>query len=99
MLFSKDAVFEAGDITTDLLRQAIDHKVSVFCAKSCDRSDFETSISVQGSLEYNSVANQFRVLVSDGIYTYFRTKHVIQVSVRPVVKFQDDSQAVIRLSI
>lgn len=40
------------------------------------RSNFETGISITGSLQYDPGRDQYRVLLNNNTYTYFRLKDV-----------------------
>jgi len=62
-----------------------------------DRTSFEPSICVSGTLEQHETDYQrFRVLVNNGTYCYFKTANVSLILVKST-GFKDQESAVIRI--
>lgn len=54
-------------------------EITVAITKTGKRSGFETQMSVQGVLEKHTDRDEYRVMVSDSTYTYFRPEDVLNV--------------------
>ena len=79
------------------LKQLEDSIVSVWAGKG-RRNTFETGLSVSGKLErHKSKSDQYRVIVSDGNYTYFTVEDVVSVGVKNN-GFSDGAAAVIEIT-
>ena len=76
----------------------IGEQVSVWAGKSEKRNNFETAISIDGILEQGK-NGQFRVVRSNGTYTYFWDRDIIGLTYDENHTFQDGSKAVIKLEI
>lgn len=84
---------EAG--TNERLALLIGEKVTVWTGLSI-RNSFESQISVCGYLEKHPESNDYRIVLSDGTYTYFQPINVYMISVKKA-GFQDGSKAVVEL--
>jgi hypothetical protein len=85
---------EMQDELVRLVREK--QRASVWTGKG-ERKDFDTAISVSGVLESRLGHSEFRVLLSEGTYTYFKPEDVVVIGVR-YNGFRDGSTAVIRLT-
>jgi hypothetical protein len=75
-------------------------RVSVWTGNSEDRTAFETSLSVSGTLEQHPSTDQFRIVNDDGNYTYFTPLNVVRIAnKKDNAPFKDGSVAVIKISI
>lgn len=68
-----------GDHALERLPQLVGEVVSVWIGESI-RKSFSPAISVSGVLEKHSENEQYRVLVSDGTYTYFEPRNIAAIA-------------------
>lgn len=81
-----------------LLESLKNKRVSVYCGPQA-RNSFENSISVNGELEqHEQHPDRWRIVVTEGIYTYFKTEIVVSVLQHPN-RFEDGAKAVIRITV
>ena len=78
--------------------QLVGKVVTVFTSEDERRNTFGPALSVNGMLEYFLPRDTFRIVVSNGIYTYFYYENVVKVTSNPS-KFKDGSIAVIKIKL
>lgn len=80
--------------------QSLSGKIVSVYAGGDHRSSFGNSVCVSGKLEYNPERDKYRVLVSDGNYSYFEENVVLSIVYGTNGHtFSDGSEAVIRIEI
>lgn len=70
--------------------------VTVFTGQEI-RNTFEPSISVSGTLEKHPDKDDYRIVITDGNYCYFRPANVVSVTQQEGHTFKDGSCAVLKL--
>lgn len=94
-------MIKSGDVNKEMqktLEGLVNQTVSVWAGVSEARKDFDTAICVNGKLEQHGAQREkFRVVVTDGTYTYFTTSDVVRVINHPLT-FKDGSRAVVKIA-
>ena len=80
------------------LNKLVSKPVTVWVGRHLQRKNFDTAISVCGILEKHPNNNAYRVVFSEGIYSYFEPSDV-ELIVNNPTKFKDGSIAVIKIII
>ena len=83
----------------DHLPELVRHPVTVFQGH-WPRNEFAPGISICGKLEKHPNKEQYRVMLGEGLYTYFDKENVLTIVVRPEgYQSLDGTAAVIFVSI
>ncbi len=90
------------EIKTNLNTEGVKKKLEPFIGKQVTvwfgrtvRNSFDTQLSISGDLE--GADGNYRIVLSNGTYTYFTAKDVLIMGRKANAKFQDGSELVIRL--
>tara|TARA_R110000782_G_scaffold182052_1_gene272267 strand:+ start:95 stop:364 length:270 start_codon:yes stop_codon:yes gene_type:complete len=63
------------------------------------RASFETQISIAGKLEKHPESDDYRIVINDGTYTYFKPTDIIMGGSYTDKTFKDGSKAVFQIEI